>query len=76
MLAITRRIGQDVILDVSPSDVPTRIVVTPVEHRAAGVRIAFEAPLHVGIARRELLEAAGSMEKARERIEGKHAGGG
>lgn len=60
MLVLSRDVGEEVVIDVPPSDVPVRIVVTLDRKGSANheARIGFDAPRYVTIKRRELLDTA------------------
>ncbi len=54
MLALTRRLGEKVILRIPPSDKPTLVEVTYVKLKKSMVMLGFEAPREVTIVRKEI----------------------
>lgn len=51
MLVLSRSVDQEIVLEVAPSDQPTRIVVTPTRVCYDKVRIGIIAPANVQISR-------------------------
>lgn len=54
MLALTRRIGETVILRIPPSDKEMKVEVTYVGLKGISVKLGFEAPREVNIFRKEI----------------------
>jgi carbon storage regulator len=52
MLALTRRVGETVVI----GDGPDQVRITVIEILGGNVRLAFDAPRNVNIARQELLD--------------------
>jgi carbon storage regulator CsrA len=55
MLMLSRKPNEEVVLLLDESDSPPRVTVRIVEVKGQTVRLAFDAPAHVGIFRDELL---------------------